>query len=197
MSVEKIVRNGRTSYKVRWRDGTQNRARRFQSPKEAERFDRRVKDLKAAGELHLLDAVPKGEITLRAYTREVWWPEYAEVHLDPETRMNFATQLDLRIVPRWGDHRLADLRSGPIEAWAGGLRKEGVGDATIIKTLTVMRSLLNRAVKDEEIERNPVVDVVKPKQSRKRKPPKIAPIYVESSASSCSSPASGAIAAAG
>jgi site-specific recombinase XerC len=175
VSVEKVA----GGYKVRWRDRGQNRARRFQSKDAADRFDRKVKDLKAAGELHLLDEKPRGEITLARYAREVWWPEYAEVYLDPETRMNYSTQLDLRIVPRWGKHSLRDLRSGPIEAWAGDLRRGGVGDPTIIKTLTVLRSILKRAVKDEEIERNPVVDVAKPRQAREREPRPVAPIYVE------------------
>jgi site-specific recombinase XerC len=43
----------------------------------------------------------------------------------------------------------------------------------------VLRSICKRAVKDEEIERNPVVDVAKPKQQRKRDPRPVAPIYVE------------------
>jgi site-specific recombinase XerC len=175
VSVERIA----SGYKVRWRQDGRNRARTFQSKPAADRFDRRVKDLKASGELHLLDEKPRGEITLARYAREVWWPEYAEVYLDGETRMNYAVQLDLRIEPRWGEHRLRDLRSGPIEAWAAQLRREGVGDATIIKTLTVMRSVLKRAVKDEEIERNPVADVEKPRQARERAPRPIAPVYVE------------------
>jgi site-specific recombinase XerC len=176
VSVEKVPGGG---YKVRWRDRGRNRGRRFESKDAADRFDRKVKDLKAAGELHLLDEKPRGEITLRRYTRDVWWPEYAEVYLDRETRMTYAVQLDLRIEPKWGEHRLRDLRSGPIEAWAADLRRSGVGDATIIKTLTVMRSVLKRAVKDEEIERNPLVDVAKPKQARERSPKAIAPVYIE------------------
>jgi hypothetical protein len=55
----------------------------FASNDAAERFDRKVKDLKAAGELHLLDEQPRGEITVaRLHADDVWWPEYAEVHLE-------------------------------------------------------------------------------------------------------------------
>jgi hypothetical protein len=74
-------------------------ARRFATAGAAAKFDRRIKDLKAAGELHLLDEEPRGTITLREYVYEVWWPDYAEVNLTDEGRANYSVQLDLRIIP--------------------------------------------------------------------------------------------------
>ncbi len=164
---------------MRWRDGERNRARRFWTFEAASRFDRHVKDLKAAGELHLLDAQPRGMITLVDYAHEVWWPDYAELNLTDEGRANYSVQLDLRIIPRWGDTPLRDLQPGPIEAWVTQLRKQGVGDPTILKTLTVFRSILKRAERDGEIERNPIPLVAKPKQQVKRAPRPIAPYLVE------------------
>lgn len=181
MSVEGPDRaGGGLPYSVRWRDETgANKRRRFASRRAAERFDARVKDLRAAGELHLLDAMPKGLMTLAEYAYEVWWPQYAEVHLSQETRAVYATQLDLRVMPKWGRHKLRELRPGPIEAWAGQLRQQGVGDPTILKTLTVLRAILKRAERDGEIDRNPVVVVAKPKQRVTRAPEPIAPLLVE------------------
>lgn len=180
MSVQPIkLPDGSTVYKVRWHDGTRHPARRFATSKAAEAFDRKVKDLKAAGELWRLDERPRGETTVRDFAWNVWWPEYAEVYVAESTRDSYAVQLDLRIIPKWGDHRLMDLRSGAIEAWAAKLRKQGVGDPTILRTLVVLRSILARAVKDEELDRNPAVGVKKPKQARTRRPRPIAPVYVE------------------
>jgi site-specific recombinase XerC len=156
-----------------------NHARRFATAKAAEKFDRKVKDLKAAGELHLLDEEPRGTITLRDYVYDVWWPDYAEVNLTAAGRENYSIQLDLRIIPEWGDHQLRQLRPGPIETWVARLRKVGVGDPTIIKTLTVFRSILKRAERDEEIPRNPIPLVAKPKQERTREPRPIALYHVE------------------
>ena len=164
---------------MRWKDAGVHRARRFATARAAAKFDRKVKDLKAAGELHLLDEEPRGTITLRDYIYEVWWPDYAEVNLTAEGRANYGVQLDLRILPTWGDHQLSQLRPGPIEAWVSTLRKQGVGDPTILKTLTVFRSILKRAERDEEIERNPIPLVAKPKQERVREPRPVAPYYVE------------------
>jgi hypothetical protein len=71
---------------------------------------------------------------------DLWWPDYAEANLSDEGRDTQSVQLDLRIIPTWGDHQLRQLRPGPIEAWVAKLRKQGIGDPTIIKTLTVFRS---------------------------------------------------------
>jgi hypothetical protein len=89
----------------------------------------------------------------------VWWPGYAEANPSDETRNNYATQLDLHVIPKWGAHPLRSLEPRPIEAWVSELRTEGVGAATIIKTLTVFRAILKRAERDLEIDRNPI-DVV-------------------------------------
>lgn len=156
-----------------------NRSRSFVTKKAADKFDRKIKDLRAAGELHRLDEQPRGTLTLHEYTYDVWWPEYAEVNLGDETRDNYATQLDLRIIPKWGTHPLRTLEPGPIEAWVSKLRKAGVGDATMLKTLTVFRAILKRAERDREIDRNPIPLVAKPKQQPKRAPRPIAPYLVE------------------
>jgi site-specific recombinase XerD len=179
MSVEKTGSRTGLPYKVRWLHDGVHHARRFATAAAAEKFDRKVKDLKAAGELHLLDEQPRGTVTLRDYVYEVWWPDYAEVNLTDEGRRNYSVQLDLRIIPKWGNFQLRHLRPGPIEAWVSRLRKEGVGDPTIVKTLTVFRSILKRAERDEEIDRNPIPLVAKPKQERTREPRPIAPYHVE------------------
>ncbi|MGH2945761.1 MAG: tyrosine-type recombinase/integrase [Solirubrobacteraceae bacterium] len=179
MSVERVPWETDLPWRVRWRQDGHNRSRSFATKKAADRFDRRVKDLRASGELHLLDEEPRGTMTLYDYTYDVWWPEYAEVNLTDETRASYATQLDLRIIPKWGKQPLRTLEPGPIEGWVSKLRKAGVGDATVLKTLTVFRAILKRAERDREIDRNPIPLVAKPKQKPKRAPRPIAPYLVE------------------
>jgi site-specific recombinase XerC len=181
VSIERAPKGSKgLPWSVRWRDENgNNRRRRVATKRAAEKLDEKVKDLKALGELHTLDEAPKGTMTLHEYTFDVWWPEYAEVHLADETRAVYATQLDLRIIPRWGKRQLRELRPGPIEAWVGQMRRQGVGDPTIIKTLAVFRAILKRAERDEEIERNPIPLVAKPKQKTTRAPRPIPPLQVE------------------
>jgi hypothetical protein len=96
-------------------DAGVHHARRFATAKAAAKFDRKVKDLKAAGELHLLDEEPRGTIIPRDYVYDAWWPDYAEANLTADARANYRVQLDLRIMPKRGDHQLRQLRPGPIE----------------------------------------------------------------------------------
>lgn len=178
MSVEPRPGGG---YKVRWRQDGQNRARSFQTRAAADKFDRRVKDLKASGELHLLDERPKGTTTLGSYALGTWWPNYVAERLAAETQSVYAVQLELRIIPRWGRVPLLAIAPGPLEEWVAELGRgpDAVGDATIIKTVTVMRSILARARRDGEIDRNPAEGIAKPKQQRARQPTPITPLQVE------------------
>lgn len=176
MSVEKTS----SGYRVRWRQRGQNRARSgFTSRRAAEKFDRHVQDLRAAGELHLLDEEPAGVMQLGEYVSEVWWPEYAAVRLTRETQANYAVQLDLRIIPAWGRTPLRALRPAAIEAWVNDLGRQGVGDPTVLRTLAVMRGILKRAERDGQIDRNPLELVAKPHQRRERPPRPIHPYWVE------------------
>jgi hypothetical protein len=74
----------------------------------------------------------------------------------------------------------------------------GVGDATILKTLTVFRAILKRAERDREIDRNPIPLVAKPKHAPKRaRRGRLRRTSSSGSARSCSSRRSGATSAAG
>src|SRR3954452_8762397 len=117
MSVERAPWKTDLPWRVRWRQDGQNRSRSFATKKAGDRFDRRVKDLRAAGELHLLDERPRRIVTLYDYTYDVWSPQYPETNLSDETRATYATQLVLRIMPKWGKHPVRTHGPGPIEAW--------------------------------------------------------------------------------
>jgi integrase len=167
-------------YKVRWRDGSRNRARRFDREGAAYRFDERVRELKALGELHRLDERPRGVSTVAEWTRH-WWETYAEPSLGDATQDNYDVQLRLRILPRWGAVQLRDLdgNAGAVESWVAAMHRDGVGDATILQTLAVLSGMLRRAERDGEIARNPVPLVEKPSQTPKRDAVLVTPLQVE------------------
>jgi hypothetical protein len=93
--------DGRTVYRVRWREGgrgTANRNRTFDDPHDADAFDRRVRRLKQTGDpARLAD-----DITLREYVYGEWWPNYAERRLALSTQEGHSIDLELRIIPRLG-----------------------------------------------------------------------------------------------
>ena len=102
-----------------------------------------------------------------------------KVVLTERTQDVYATQFDLRILPRLGAMRLRDIRPSTVEEFVAGMKRRGVGDPTIVKTLTVLQSILQRAVRDEEITTNPVRLVEKPSQAREREPVMVTPVKVE------------------
>jgi site-specific recombinase XerD len=175
MSVERSHRpDGSTRYKVRWRQGGRSRARSFDRLQDANRFDGEIKRRIALGD----DLAPRGTQRLGDYASE-WWESYAEPRLAEGTLAVYATQLDLRIRPRLGELQLREIKPSVVEDFIAALVRDGDRGPTIVKALTVLQAILQRAVRDEEIPANPVRLVRKPSQRRTREPIVIPPVQVE------------------
>ena len=163
------ARDGRTIYRVRWREagrGTANRSRTFDHENDALDFDRRVRRLKQTGDPALL----ADEMTLRQYVYAEWWPNYVERRLALSTQEGHSIDLELRIVPRLGHLPLTQLRPSVIERFAADLERAGTGRATIVRTLAVLQGVMKRAVRDYNLPSNPVKQIDKPSQRREREP---------------------------
>ena len=99
-----------------------------------------------------------------------WWSTYAEPHLAPKTRVMYASVWDRYVLPRLGGFELRRLTPAVIDGFQADLRREGVGDPTILKTLTLLQGILQRAVVWGRIPANPVAPIRKPTQRRKHAP---------------------------
>jgi integrase len=175
MSIECSIRaDGTKRYKVRWKEHGASRAKSFDKERDAIRFDGDIKRRLALGD----DLTPRGTQRLDAFTQR-WIDTHMKVALTTATQDVYATQLDLRILPALGHLRLRDIRPSSIDEFVAAMRRKGVGDPTVVKTLTVLQSILQRAVRDEEIATNPVRAVRKPAQRREREPIMVAPEKVE------------------
>ncbi len=175
MSIESSIRaDGTKRYKVRWKENGESRARSFDKERDAIRFDGNIKRQLALG----ADLTPRGTQRLDAFTQQ-WIDTHMKVALTSQTQDVYATQLDLRILPQLGHLRLRDIRPSTIDEFVAAMKRKEVGDPTIVKTLTVLQSILQRAVRDEEIATNPVRVVRKPAQRREREPIMVSPEKVE------------------
>lgn len=185
MSVHKEPRgDGTFVYKVRWRQGGRNRAKVFSparlgGPRKARRladaWDVKMAELAATGDFASLD---RGTSTLLEYEVR-WWERYATQRLAPATLESYATILDLYILPRFGHWQLRDIQPGDIEDWIVAMRKAGRGAPTVRRACVVLQGILKHAVRDREIDSNPVAQVDKPRAPRKRKPIIVPPEGVE------------------
>jgi len=175
MSVNAITTGGKRRWKVRWREGGKQRSKTFDRNADAKLFDAEVTRKRQTRELTILT----GDCpTLKDYASR-WWEEYAEPNLAQTTLSIYAVQLDLRISPELGGYQLREITPAMVQRLLTRLTKEGVGDATTVKTATVLQSIMRKALLDGYIDRNPVQAVRKPSQRRKREPEIIAPSSVE------------------
>ena len=176
MSVHKRVHpSGRVAWRVRWREGGVQRSRDFTRKGDADAFDLKVRHLAQTAELGMLEA---GKQKLADLARE-WWMVHAEPNLARKTQVMYASLWDRYVLPRLGAMELRRLTPAVIESFQAELRREGVGDPTIIKTLTLLQGMLQRAVVWGRIPSNPVAPIKKPAQKRARSVKAIPPATVE------------------
>src|SRR5437016_5920392 len=171
--ISKQTINGRTRYKVRWHEGAGERSKTFDKKKDAENFEGEVRRRKQAGDTLVV------KTPLLSEYADKWWTEYVEPELSKSTQQVYAVQLDLRILPEFGNKRLREITPGLVQKWITGLTKSGVGDASVVKAATVLQSILKMARVEGLIAENPVREIRKPSQRRKREPLTISPQTVE------------------
>ena len=92
-----------------------------------------------------------GRITLRAYT-ERW---IAERGLEDRTIDLYKGLLRNHISPHLGTTMLADLTASHVRTWRTDSLNNGTGPTTVAKAYRLLRAVLNTAVDDEIIRRNP------------------------------------------
>src|SRR5207248_3252327 len=167
--------SGKVAWRVRWREGSVQRSRDFARKSDAEAFDLNVRRLAQTGDLGMLEA---GKQKL-ADLAEEWWATYAEPNLAPKTLVMYASLWDRYVLPRLGGFELRRLTPAVIESFQAELRRDGVGEPTILKTLTLLQGMLQRAVVWGRIPSNPVTPIRKPSQKRTRTVKPIPPATVE------------------
>lgn len=100
-----------------------------------------VKDAKASLESVVLEWITS---TLAASARK------------PSTKATYATLLRSQVLPDVIAHKpLADLKPSHVEAFTVRLRSKGYSDSTIRQTYTVLRAVLDTAVRDGLLASNP------------------------------------------
>lgn len=178
MIEKRKLMNGRSVYRVRWRiggRGTREQVRSFDRRADAERFETETRRRKQLGELA---SVKQSRVTLDEFARE-WWERYASTELARKTQERYAAIWDLHVPPRLGAVQLGQLNPGVIDAFQAELRKAGVGEPTIRKTLALLQAICREAVTWGRIPANPVKPVRKRAVVRKRVVRPLTPESVE------------------
>ncbi|MGW1845095.1 tyrosine-type recombinase/integrase [Streptomyces sp. NPDC001966] len=117
---------------------TQTDADRWLVRKEAEILDGRWKN-------------PDDKVLFGVYA-DAWFKErdYAAT-----TRERNGSALRLHILPTFANVVLSEITTPQIRRWRAGLLESGVGEPTVAKAYQILRAIMNTAVDDEVIQRNP------------------------------------------
>ncbi len=165
----------RVVWRVRWYEGERERSRSFDRRADARAFEGKVRTLKRSDALADLDA---GRETLAEFA-EQWWQLYAVPNLERRTLQNYAHFWNRHALPRLGAVRLRDLTPQAIVGFRAELQREGVGQETIRRTMTMVQGMLQRAVEWQRISSNPVRATRKPPATRRRAVVPLPPAKVE------------------
>jgi integrase len=154
MSIHKVDAN---KYLVKWKDSEgKSRSKTVWSKKDAEWLNMEIKRKKAMGDFLIHE---KGIVKLINFW-DLYWQNYALVHLTPRTRDNYERLWKTHIRPKLGAVPLRAIDKAAVAQMVAGL---DLAPASIHKILAVLQGILQRAVEWDFIRINPVVGFKKPK----------------------------------
>jgi integrase len=157
-TVERRKSASGVSWYVRWRDPDgRQRAKAFRKKLVADRFRGEVEQRLSGGDY--LDPAA-GRATVGEWASS-WLT--TQSHLKPTTRARYEGVLNKHVLPRWGRTPLAKVRHTEVATWVADLTDAGCGPSTVAYAYRVLSLMLDLAVRDARIPRNPALGVKLPR----------------------------------
>jgi integrase len=157
-SVEKRLRGGHTTYLVRWRDPAGKQCKRsFPRKVDAERH-------RAAVEVEIDRGVYVDPARSRMTVGE-WAADWMKgrSHLKPKTLDSYSSLLRTRVLPTWATVPLVRVTHSGVVAWVAAMRAEGLSASRTRQAYHLLTGMLDDAVKDGRLPRNPAAGVDLPR----------------------------------
>ena len=161
-SVEKRLRNGRTTWLARWRgpDGKQHK-KTFRRRVDAERHLISVESSILVGTYvdPALARVAVGE----------WSRQWLAGQVQPSTLRRYEGLPRVQVLPNWERVPLSAVAHADVAAWVVSLSSEGLAGSTVRQAHRVLSRVLSLAVRDGRLLRNPAEGVPLPRARRSEK----------------------------
>jgi len=160
-------------WRVRWREGSRNRSRKFDRKADALLFDAEVRRERQLGAF-----IPQrtGGITLEDFI--VQWLSDKKPNLAPATLELYGRMIDTHIQPHIGHIPVNELRLNTLEDWQRERQAKGVGPEALSKAIALLRQILRRAVRAKLLPENLAADL-EPPISKSRIPTPADPEQIE------------------
>lgn len=157
-----------TRYRVRYRkpDKQQTDKRGFKTVKEAELFLASVKVSKATGDY--IDP-SKAKITVGALHQR--WLDGKKV-LKPSAYDALPRAWKNQVAPTWAHREIGSIEKSEVQAWVAGIYAERSASTTL-RALGVLAGILDMAVNDGRIKRNPARGLTNRPRKPKKKPGRV------------------------
>ena len=176
MEIQKrILSNGATRWRVRWRQGDRYRVRTFDRKGDALNFGA---DLRRRQQLGTLAALDTGRMTLGEYVAGTWAKAYRS-NLSESTRRRYGYHYDKHILPELGPLALSDITPEVIARWQADCLSRGGGPVAVRSALTLLGGILQRAVEGGHLQTNPVRVVRRATLPRRAEIRPFAPVVIE------------------
>ncbi len=160
-TIERYVRrSGQVRYRVRYRnpEGKQTDKRGFRTKREAEAFAATVESAKIRGD-YVSD-------TAGSTTVAEMYAAWSETHarLKSSTRAKQDTGWRVHVAPRWATVPVSGVATPAVRAWVADMSNNGTGPATIEVALRVLRGILEYAIEDRRLNRDPTKGIKPPRR---------------------------------
>jgi integrase len=160
-TIEKRVRNGKTTYRVRYRDPAgRQRSKVFGRKADAQRFLNESETAKARG---TWTDPALGRVLFRDWLGE-WWA--TTTNLRATTRERDESLLRRHALPRFGDAPLAAISQRDVRAWVADLSAGPLAPASVQKVYQLVGKVMGAAVDAGMIPQTPCRRVPLPKVER-------------------------------
>jgi len=171
-SITKYATAAGPRYRVRYRkpDKKQTDKRGFKTKKEAELFLASVTVAKATGDY--IDPA-HGKVTV-AHLAPTWLAGKKPPILKPSSYLPLETAWRAHVEPRWGSTEIRDILPSEVQAWVSELGQQKKSASVVLRALGVLAGILDMAVGDRRIPRNPARGL----KNLPRKTKKIGRVYL-------------------
>jgi integrase len=159
--IERRVRNGKTTYRARYRDPAgREHAKVFARKADAQRFLTEMENHKLKG---TWTDPALGRVLFRDWLGE-WWA--TTTNLRPTTRERNETLLRRYALPRFADLALVAISQRDVRAWVAELSGRGLAPATVQKAYQLLGKVMGAAVDAGMVMQSPCRRVPLPKVER-------------------------------
>jgi integrase len=159
--IERRVRNGKTTYRARYRDPAgREHAKVFARKSDAQRFLTEMENSKLKG---TWTDPALGRVLFRDWVGE-WWA--TTTNLRPSTRARDEVLLRRYALPRFGDLALVAISQRDVRAWVAELSGLGLAPATVQKAYQLLGKVMGAAVDAGMVTQSPCRRVPLPKVER-------------------------------